>query len=302
MQITVEHSLTAGELTKTLAAVAVAEQVDEALEKALTGRKQAREPVRERYLRDMQTLFERAGRECDSYATENLDRALTGMLGLELAKAATPSPWFRRRGRNALLLNEAQIQELITLIQAHYRILIRIGGTVGPWGGAIPESTLRKWRAWGLVEPTVNVNGLLNDAFIAGRLEQILEDGANLADMRRMAREFPMPREASLTLQAVTERVGFDLRGGPGYRAGQMAEGEIINQNAQRVQDIVAAYRTGELKHTPTNRTGLSAEEVAATQTDRAVRGWRGVARELRNRMAADDRARDWERVATSSL
>lgn len=307
MKATITHDLLPDELLHAVIGLVEAEELNEPLLKALGDHDSHREPVPERYMSELMREFSTAGAQLDSIVVSNLDRAaramLTGAGAPTLAKAAAKANrWLRRKSPNALMLSTAQIQELIDLIRVHYRMVIRVGGTMGAWGAGVPDDTIRKWRAWKLIAPDVDMGGMVRDAFIAGRLAQILEDGATLADMRRMAREFPMPREASLTLQAVQERIGMDLAGGPGYRAEVEAGRLMLNNNAQRVQDIVIAYRRGELRHTPTNRTGLSAEEVEATQTDRAVEGWRGLGRELRNRMRDHDRDRDWDRVAASAL
>jgi len=87
-----------------------------------------------------------------------------------------------------------------------------------------------------------------------------------------------------------------------GYRVEMQAGRLALGKNAQATQKIVAAYRSGELKHTPTNRTGLTPAEVDATASNTTVSGWRGLGRELRNRMAGEDRDRDWQRIAASSL
>src|SRR4029077_1540913 len=139
----------------------------------------------------------------------------------------------------------------------------------------IDAAAERRWKAMGLIRPEVDLSGMVGDAFVGGRLAQILDDGASMADMRRMAREFPLSREATLTMQAVQDRVNFDLAGGVGYRAEQEAGRLVQGRNAENVRQIVAAYRSGELKRTPTNRQGFSPQEMEAIGGDKAVAGWR---------------------------
>lgn len=300
---TLQHNLEPGQLLASLAALALAEGIGEPLVRSLRASEDTREPTREAYLREAFDQFVAEGQRLDQATIDNTDRALSSMLELprpRLVKASRDPGlrWLRRR-RRGLLLSQEEIEELLDLIRAHYRIMIRVGITTE---AGISPATERRWRALGVIRPDVRIAGLVSDAFVAGRLEQLLNDGNSLEDVRRMAREFPMPREASLSLQALQTRVRWDLSGGVGYRFEEQAGQLIAGINARRVNEIVALYRRGELRHTPTNRSGLSPEEAAATETDTAVQGWRGVARELRNRMARDDRTRDWERVATSSL
>lgn len=302
-RIRAEHNLDADDLALSLAGLALAEGIAEPLARSLRESEHTREPTRERHLREGFDAFVAEGQRLDQAVADNLGRALATILELRdprsIRKSNPPRiiPWPRRR--RGLYLSQAEVDELLDLIRAHYRVMIRAG--VAMEAGITPAQ-VRRWKALGVLQPNVRLAGLVSDAFVAGRLEQLLNDGNSLEDVRRMAREFPMPREASLTLRAVQERVRYDLSGGLGYKAEQQAGQLIMGINARRVNEVVAAYRAGNLKRTPTNRTGLSPEEVAATETGAAVEGWRGVARELRNRMARDDRARDWERVATSSL
>lgn len=298
--ITAEHNLTTEELIAALTGLALAESIDQSLIKALRSTQRSREPVRERYLDQLMREFRSAGTKLDQVLADNVDRLLVAHLSEPLQRSWRPSMlsgWLRRNKPARLLLSQAQIDELLLLIRQHYRIAIRAGGA--RW--EIDPATERRWKNLGVLRPDVRIAGIIGDAFVAGRLAQVLEDGASLADMRRMARELPMTREASLTLQATTDRVGFDLAGGPGYRAEQIAGQLVLGANAQAVNDIVTAYRQGQLQRTPTNRADLTPAELEQLQAGPVVEGWRQLGRELRNRMAATDRERDWERVAVSA-
>lgn len=305
MRITVDHNLSPAELVDSLAGIAHAEAIAEPLAKALHGH--AREPVRERYLVEMMAAFADAGQRLDALLCVNVLRWLNHTP--DLAKARKPSQGERilgQRPRSALStpkkplhLSQADIEELLALIAAHYRIGIATGISTA-W--SISPALEASWKDRGIVLPQTTLAGLIQDAFIAGRLAQVLEDGYSLAEMRHLAHEFPVPRSASLAMQAVQEQVGFDLSGGVGYRAMQTAGKLILGENAQRVQDIVAAYRGADLTTSPTNRSDAPPEVVDVASSGRAVQGWQALGRELRNRMASTDRARDWERVAVSSL
>lgn len=300
--IRIDHNLTPTDLIYSLAGLAHAEGVEEPLILSLRQHDRQREPCRERYLRDLGGTFAQAGGRLDELAAENLARAVHGILELPeepVAKSSRGPRILGSRRRRGLLLTPDEIAELLDLIRTHYRVRIRGGGVVGGGGGITPAQE-RRWKALGVIRPDVQLAGLVEDAFLAGRLESVLTDGNSLEDMRRMARAIPISREASLTLRALQERVAYDLAGGVGYRAEQHAGELVLGINARRINEIAAAYRRGDLRHTPTNRDDLSPEEVAATETATAVRDWRGLGRELRNRMARDDRNRDWERVAVS--
>lgn len=305
VRITADHNLEAHHMVPALLALALADGVDEPLEKALGAARQSREPVPETWMTELIADFSQAGRALDDRMVANTHKMILGFLYEQpekIIKAFKPSQlsWSpgRKRPTN-LMMTQGQIDELAALIRAHYRVMIRAGNAPA-W--AIDAAAERRWKALGVLRPEVNFSGMVGDAFVGGRLAQILDDGASLADMRRMAREFPLSREAALTMQAVQDRMSFDLAGGVGYRAEQQAGRLVQGRNAESVRQIVAAYRSGELKRTPTNRQGFSPQEMESLGGDTTVAGWRGLGRELRNRMAGEDRNRDWDRVAASSL
>lgn len=304
----VQYDLAPDQLLPALIGIATAESLTEPLLKALGGHDSHREPIREVWMNELVAQFRATGARVDDRMVANVHRVILGdVYGLAetraIAKAIRPSSlmtWQPGRRKPArIYLTQNQIAELVALIRAHYRVEIR-AGTLTDW--TIDQNLIRRWKNLGVVAPDVSFDGMIGDSFVAGRLAQILEDGATVGDMRRMAREFPLSREASLTLQAVQDQVSFDLSGGAGYRAGQIAGRMIVGENNARVRDVIAAYRAGELRASPTNRRELSAEEIDALGGNRAVEGWRALGRELRNRMASTDRERDWERVAVSSL
>ncbi len=288
MLVDIEHNLDDHDLITVLAALALESGVEDRLTKSLE-HSSDREEAPERYMKHLMTAYVHAGVELDRAVYGNVDRYLANVVGYSLRKS---------KHRPAPHLTQGQLEELIALIRVHYRGAIRV--STARWT-ADPRQEAT-WKRMGIIAPDVQMGGLLRDAFIAGRLAEVLNDGASLADMRRMAATVPVPREAQLSLDAMQDRVRFDLAGGPGYRMEQQAGQLILNQNARQVQQIMVKYQRKELRATPTNRDGLMPHEMDALETDRAVQGWRGVARELRNRMATIDRNRDWERVAASSI
>lgn len=288
-----DDSLDAPTLTKALGAIAFARHLEEPLGEMLAKGGQQGEPIPELYMAQLAAQFAHEGRELDDLCIANVGRWIAH---------ATREPLVKARGAGRprqLWLSQQQIDELILLIRLHYRVALtaNIGGD---WD--IDQLTERRWKVARIIRPEVNLAGKIGDALIAGRLKQILDDGATIGEMQHMAREFPMTREVSLTLQAVTNQARYDLSGNLGYKMEQQTVALVQQQNAERIADIVTAYRTGDLKHTPTNRAGVTPEEMQLIQTDKAVAGWRGLGRELRNRMAGVDRDRDWDRVAVSSL
>jgi hypothetical protein len=303
VRIAIDYDLERSDLLPALLALSWRELLDDPLEKALADRRQSREPIPETWLAELIGEFSRVGKATDDRMIANLHKLTLATLAEPIAKAERPSRISgmlpgRKRPSN-VMLTQGQLDELVMLVRQHYRATIRAGG-VAPWG--IDAAMEKRWRALGIVRPDVDLSALVGDAFVAGRMSQILDDGMSLADMRRMAREFPLSRESALTMRAVQERVDFDLSGGMGYRTELQAGRLIQGRNADNVRQIVAAYRSGELRRTPTNRQGFTPQELDAAATGKAVEGWRGLARELRNRMAGEDRTRDWERVAASSL
>jgi hypothetical protein len=295
MRISLEHNLPPDDLTRALAGVALAEGIGGPLLKALGHNSERREPTPERYMIEAAQLYQTQGAALDRAMLANVDRWLAGPL-----RKAQDDPIYVAGKYRGLWLSQQDIHELIELIQSHYRVAITSAATLDDYWSVTP-ALAERWRQMGIIAPDVQIGDLVDDAFVAGRLVQVLEDGMSLDQMRAAAREFPMSREARLTLNALRSQVSFDLAGGVGYRATQEAGRLIQGHNARRVQDLVTAYREGTLRATPSNRDDLTPEEIAHLG-GRQVQGWRDLARELRNRMAADDRARDWERVAVSSL
>ncbi len=306
IDIECEHNLTADELIKALTGIIVLEDIEEPLIKALKQNKSEREEIPEKYMRELNAHFVYEGKAIDRLVGDNVDLILGDMVSIPLRKAKrttssmisdmigkTPS---RAKG---LRLSQDQIEELVRIIRSHYRIRLAFGPK---WSWDIDKAMEQRWRNLGVIAPGTRLTGLIDDAFIAGRLSAILDDGYSMAEMRKMANEFPVPRESSLALQAVQERVGFDLSGGLGYRAERIGGELVLGYNTQRMHDIIGAYRRGELKSTKTNRGNLAPEEMQVLESEKTVTGWRQLGRELRNRMASEDRNRDWERVAASAL
>jgi hypothetical protein len=292
LKIDYDANLSAPTLAKALGAVAMAHDVTEPLIELLQKSGTQREPIPERYMQELTARFVEEGRRLDNQVFVNVLRWVDATIGAPLAKSRGARP-------RQLMLTQQQIDELLQLIRLHYRIAIT-GGIGGAWD--IDPATERRWKVAKIIRPDVTISGMIKDAFVAGRLKQILDDGATIFEMRRMARELPMTRVQSLALQSLNDTVRYDLAGGIGYQMEQRAAGLALGENAERIAEITAQYRAGTLKSTPTNRDGLLPEEMAALADGHAVSGWRGLARELRNRMAGVDRDRDWERVAVSTL
>lgn len=296
MRLAVKHNLDVDELSQALAGVAVAEGADSRLIKALRSTSEQREPTPERYMVEAVTAYQQRGVALDQAVLANVARWLSAPL-----RKAQDDPIYTSGRYRGLWLSQRDISELIELINAHYRVAITTAATLDDYW-AITPALAERWRQMGIVAPDVQIGDLIDDTFTAGRLIQVIEDGMSLPQMQALARQYPMSREARLTLQAMRSQVALDLSGGVGYRAAQESGRLIRQHNNQRVNDVLVAYREGTLRSTPTNRDDLTPEELQHLATARPVQGWRELARELRNRMASEDRARDWERVAVSSL
>lgn len=287
-QLAVTHDLDEHELVKALATLARAERIDAVLGETLL-KSEAESPEPERFLQAIVEQLSTVYRETVAVLMVNLDRWFKAETGKDLFKALNRPP---------LILTQAQVDELIDLIRAHFRTVLRFGR--GRTLDAPPELE-RRWKQMGLIAPNVHISRYVEDAFVAGRLFDVMSENTTYEQMRFAARQAPVTRAAELSLQAVARDVGTAMLA-PMNRLADQAEQDINRANSVVLRDIVSRYSAGTLRPTPPNQSGLTPQEVAATESAGAVASWRQLAAELRNRFLSTDAGRDWQRVAATEV
>jgi hypothetical protein len=286
MTLEVRHDMDEATLVKAFAYAARAEGVDavlaETLRKSLASEPS---PEPESYLRTVVDLLDEQYGIIARFVENSIERWFEDRFGVHKAQRP-PGPY----------LTQEQIDELVSLIRAQFRIALRL---VNPRTYSIPPAVEARWRAAGILAPTVRIRDLIDDAYVAGRLYDILENHSTYAAMRAAAQGIRMTRSLELSLGIVRRDVSAVLMRFADERVGE-AEVEVNRLNNERVRAVISRYLDGTLRSTPTNRTALTPEEVTATETGTPVIGWRALARELRNRMMTVDADRDWHRVAAT--
>lgn len=289
MKLQVAHNLSDTELARSLWAVARAEGVAAHVAELLKA-----EPVK---LPDEQYLREMILRLAAKHQPQRRAAARNVLAWLDRATA----PGVLAKARPGLALTAAQIEELRKLIAAHWAPQVGALGPPDAW--AIPKAVWARWRLAGVVVPTLTIPEI-RDAFVAGRLYQVIERGNDYADMLRLAARAPLGRPQRLALdfaeaQAARHMTGF------GERQGDEAARAALLANQGLTRDVIAQYLQGTLKVTHPQEGpphDLLPQERQALSTDRVVSTWRGLAAELRKQFLATDPARDWLRLAHTEV
>lgn len=286
MSLLIEHDLSGDEMVKAFAWTARAEGVDAELEVALhKSLASAPHPDPEKFVEDIERALDTAFKVLAADVADSIDRWMDMRYGVRKAGRA-PGPY----------LTQQQVDELVALIRSQFRMAIRASVVLRE-----PQVLEERWRAMGIIAPNVRVMRYFDDAFVAGRLYDVVTNNMTYAQMRDAAAAMRMSRALELSLGAVRRQVGAALMRFTDDLTAD-AEDTLIRVNNERVQEIVAKYLAGNLKQTGQNRVNLTPEEVARTETSKAVTGWRQLATELRNRMLSVDAGRDWHRVAASQV
>ncbi|MHB1419307.1 MAG: hypothetical protein ACYCX4_06905 [Bacillota bacterium] len=304
MKLEVKHNLNREELAKSLAAVAIAENVEELVGEALVKSWEDYE-IPERYMREIVANVREDFRHIIDILGRNLEKWFNEYF---------PATNVLKKARGGLYLSQSQIEELKTLIEQHFRNVIQVGTNV-KWD--VPKELERKWKDIGLIRPEVKITGI-RDAYVAGRLAQVLKDGDSYAKMLELAKSKPFSRVDVLAIRSAEENAAKYVRGFEDRVASEV-EQRVLTKNKQVVNRIISQYMKGDLKETQleVRRKPLAdllqpwqqeqsmdltwmPAEIRAVETGRLVQGWRDLGRELYTRMFSSEMGRDWMRVAVS--
>jgi len=171
-------------------------------------------------------------------------------------------------------LDAAKIEELRLLITSHFK-----PAPASPTRWSIPTETWNLWQTNGIVIPGLPLPAIA-DAYVAGRLYQVLTQATDFDTMKRMAAQIPAPRTLALAEAWAQQRAAETVRGF-GERLAAKAVATALSTQQRIIRNQTADYL----------RTGLV---EGATPKD--------FARDLYHVFSATDAERDWQRVAVSEI
>ncbi|UOF90798.1 hypothetical protein LSG31_00500 [Fodinisporobacter ferrooxydans] len=247
------------------------------------------EPIPEKYIRSIVSKMNEEFNSLLMTLFRNIDKwfAYVSRKGKSFLRKAENEP--------PPLLSQEQIDELKMLIESHFRAAIGIRYN-------IPKDLQKRWAKAGIEKPDEDLETWIRQAYVAGRLADVLTNSSTYAEMVRMVKKLPLSRMDRLVLDAAKQNAAKYIKS-CGVKFGDVAEEVILNNNKSALHDIVQGYFSGDLKHTTYNAERLSPEEVQhLLSTDKQVKGWRELSTELKNRFKAADMSRDWDRVAVSEI
>lgn len=247
------------------------------------------EPIPERWLVQLVAESGQAYQRTAETIADNVDRWLAAKMGRAVRKSGAAPP--------AYFLKPVDVQELVGLINANWRTAIYGTAEVD-----VPAAVFSKYARMGLTVPDTNLMATVSDSLSIGRLMAVLDDAATLDEARKLAAEKPWSRVQELAAQLAEGQAAAHMVGVGRRLAEDETYALVLQQNRETVRDLIGQYMRGDLPETMRNAARLRAQEMAALERPgRHVSGWRDLARELRNRMLAEDGGnRDWMRVATT--
>ncbi len=297
MKIEVRHNLSELELAKSLATVALAEDVAAPVMEMLVKSWQEYE-IPDRYMREIvevmtsrvKTILDILGRNIEKWFAYRFRWDLNKS---RLLRKSPPRP--------PLLLSQAEIDELKRLIELHFKRAMGLGirGTE-QWN--IPKAIEERWKRSGIILPDVNLAGGIEDAYISGRLYQVLRDGDSYEHMKQLARQLPLSRADQLAIEMARGNAATYITG-YGEQLAKQAGTMALNQNKRVLRDIVTKYMARDLKQMPFAPEGLLTLNWAELRTlpaDKIATSWRQLSTEIHNVFRQEDPTRDWHRVAVS--
>ena len=296
VKIEVRHNLSDLELAKSLATVALAEDVAASVMEMLA--KSWREyEIPDRYMREIVETMTRQIKTVLGILGQNLEKWFAYRFRSDLNK----SRLWKSPPRPPLLLSQAEIDELKRLIELHFKRAMGLGiGGAEQWN--IPRGIEERWKRAGIILPDVNLSRGIEDAYISGRLYQVLRDGDSYEHMKQLARQLPFTRADQLAIEMARGNAATYITG-YGEQLAKQAETMALNQNKRILRDIVTKYMSRELKQMPLAPEGLLTlnwAELKTLPTDKIATSWRQLSTEIHNVFRQEDPTRDWHRVAVS--
>ena len=208
---------------------------------------------------------------------------------------AKPKRWWQQKGvRVPGDLTDDEVDELRRLIESHFKMAIGIDVR-------LPTATQKKWQVMQIALPEQDSlkSGVIQ-AYVAGRLQTILDNNDTYEKMLQEAKRFQPTRQDQLMMDAVTKNAAKYIVG-YGRKLADLTEDMLLQRHKGNVHDVVQRYFSGELTQTTYNEEGFTPEEAEKwLSTNKSVQGWRELATELKNRFKQEDIGRDWDRIARS--
>jgi len=248
------------------------------------------EPIPEKYIRVIVRKMNAEFQGLMLLLSRNMDAWFASVSRL-------PRKTFLRKAEDSKppVLTQVQIDELRTLIEAHFRSAIGLG-----W--KVPKVTEKQWNKAGIEQPQEDLQTWIRQSYVAGRLADVLNNESTYADMVKLAKRLPLTRIDKLVVEAA-EKNAAKYISGYGRKLADLAEDMLTEKHKSAIHDVVQRYFSGELTHTTYNAEGFTPQEAESLlSTDKAVKGWRELTTELKNRFKAVDVGRDWDRVAVSEV
>jgi hypothetical protein len=202
-----------------------------------------------------------------------------------------------QKAQPGLGLTPQQITELRQLIEAHF--YVPLGAHPVEW--TIPQAAWERWKSAGILVEGFQIPEIDN-AWTAGRLYQVIEEGHTFEDMVRLASQHVMSRAAQLSLQWAQASAAKAISG-HGVKLGAQAAARSMTAHRRVARGLIEQYLQGRLPKTAPARGpahDLTPHERRTLQTDKVVDSWQGLATELRRQFGHSDQDRDWARVAAT--
>lgn len=248
-----------------------------------------KDEIPELYLRTIIQRFEREFKSLMLVLSANIDAWFA-------QSAKMPRRAFLRKDKGKdkpPILSNVQMDELRLLIESHFKYAIGIGWDVS-------NTTQKRWDKMGIEHPDEQFNPFIDEAYIAGRVSHLLDHTDSYEEMLRIAKKVPFSRTDDLVAQAAKANAAKYI---VGYvrKLADLAEDMLIENHKRALNDVVSRYFSGDLTHTTYNKDGFTPQEAESLlATDKAVKGWRELATELKSRFRAVDVGRDWDRIAVT--
>jgi hypothetical protein len=287
-----KQNISDNEMAKALAGIATQEGVSHEVHELLgqlvkADRKTVEDIIPERYMR---YIGDRLVSEFNALVRSLIDNMEIWVLSQSDSKK-TFLKSLRKAEDELPLLTQAQMDELSALIEYHFRTAIGIGYTVS-------DAQKKQWAKMGIKDPNVHLDEWIKNAYVAGRLAEILNNDMSYADMMKLAKKLPMSRQDKLVLEMSKQNSAKYIKG-YAQKLGGLATDVALDQHKLSINAVIQSYFKGELDREIHPESGFSPDEESVI---RKVTSWRELASELRNRFKQTDLVRDWERVAFTEM
>ena len=289
MQLQVEHNLNDDELCKAITGMAAAsgiqDEVIEELRKAVGCDNKPKVPR----TRATKELYHRMLAEFHA-AQVDIERYHQEIATSRIAKAsAAREP-----------LTTQQLRRLQLAINDRYGF---IAAQLQSEGYQPPEDLLERWKRLGLVSESVTTETFalgvpselhfIRNAFLMGKMIQVVESGKGFAEVMEMARYAPILAPDLHAIAIAEQQTANYITNNAADLATRVGEA-WAKQQAETVRDMAIDFHRRALTRTVLDE--ARKRELGIPTPARPVETWQQFASELHRTM--EDKARDWDRVA----